>query len=186
MFFNGVACHQNHIGRSFRAQSSVLQFIQTGGEESRDQFFRRRAHQGGIAERKAMIDRGHDLPITKQAEVLRISAAASTTCSGGAGGRSCDHAASRRLHLEFHRRLADVARPAGGRGVQDRQQSREDVDAADGDRGALSQYAHDQTERGHKIYAYLLRGLAITRQNEVWAMELLHSDGARLSIIAWR
>jgi hypothetical protein len=29
--------------------------------------------QGGIAERKAMIDRAHDLPITKQAEVLRIS-----------------------------------------------------------------------------------------------------------------
>src|SRR6202035_5403316 len=36
-------------------------------------FFRGRAHQGGIAERKAMIDRTHDLPITKQAEVLRIS-----------------------------------------------------------------------------------------------------------------
>ena len=30
-------------------------------------------HQGGIAERKAMIDRKHDLPITKQAEVLGIS-----------------------------------------------------------------------------------------------------------------
>src|SRR5215216_4418932 len=36
-------------------------------------FFRRRARQGGIAERKAMIDRKHDLPIIKQAEVLRIS-----------------------------------------------------------------------------------------------------------------
>src|SRR5580700_7411909 len=35
--------------------------------------FRRRAHQGGIAERKAMIDREHDLPITRQAEVLSIS-----------------------------------------------------------------------------------------------------------------
>jgi putative transposase len=35
-------------------------------------FFRGRAHQGGIAERKAMIDRAH-LPITKQAAVLRIS-----------------------------------------------------------------------------------------------------------------
>jgi len=28
--------------------------------------------QGGIAERKAMIDREHDLPITKQAKVLRM------------------------------------------------------------------------------------------------------------------
>src|SRR5258708_10060483 len=38
-----------------------------------ERFFRRRAHQGGIAERKAMIDRKHDLSITKQAEVLQIS-----------------------------------------------------------------------------------------------------------------
>ena len=42
-------------------------------------FFKRSAHQGGIAERKAMIDREHDLPITKQAEVLRIPVAVSTT-----------------------------------------------------------------------------------------------------------
>src|SRR3954447_2663763 len=34
--------------------------------------FGRSAQQGGIAERKAMIDREHDLPITKQAKVLRI------------------------------------------------------------------------------------------------------------------
>src|SRR6202022_5071573 len=35
--------------------------------------FGRSAHQGGIAERKAMIDREHDLSITKQAGVLKIS-----------------------------------------------------------------------------------------------------------------
>src|SRR5712691_6720234 len=38
-----------------------------------ERFFGRSAHQGGIAERKAMIDREHDLPITRQAQVLRIS-----------------------------------------------------------------------------------------------------------------
>src|SRR6478735_7008273 len=38
-----------------------------------ERFFRRRAHQGGMAERKAMIDREHDLPITKQAEILKVS-----------------------------------------------------------------------------------------------------------------
>ncbi|WP_346732093.1 hypothetical protein [Bradyrhizobium sp. 30] len=43
-------------------------------------FLERCAHQGGIAERKAMIDREHDLSITKQAEVLQISVAASITC----------------------------------------------------------------------------------------------------------
>src|SRR6266480_8093511 len=41
--------------------------------DARERFFRGSAHQGGIAERKAMIDRDHELPITKQAEVLRIS-----------------------------------------------------------------------------------------------------------------
>src|SRR5215204_4216951 len=33
-------------------------------------FFGRSARQGGIAERKTMIDRAHDLPIAKQAEAL--------------------------------------------------------------------------------------------------------------------
>src|SRR5436305_15111117 len=52
---------------------SPTRFYPTGGVQRRDQFFRRSAHQGGIAERKAMIDREHDLSITRQAEVLQIS-----------------------------------------------------------------------------------------------------------------
>src|SRR3977135_1235790 len=36
-------------------------------------FFRMGGQQGGVSERKAMIDREHDLPITKQVKVLRIS-----------------------------------------------------------------------------------------------------------------
>src|SRR3954452_23855827 len=46
---------------------------QDRGADAGERFFRRSAHQGGIAERKAMIDREHDLPITRQAEVLKIS-----------------------------------------------------------------------------------------------------------------
>src|SRR5262245_38612385 len=38
-----------------------------------ERFFRGRAQQGGIAERKAMIDRGHELSVTKQAEVVGIA-----------------------------------------------------------------------------------------------------------------
>src|SRR6185436_14033953 len=41
--------------------------------DARERFFRGSAQQGGIAERKAMIDRDHNLPVSKQAEVLRIS-----------------------------------------------------------------------------------------------------------------
>lgn len=46
---------------------------QDRGADAGERFFRGSAHQGGIAERKAMIDRKHDLSITKQAEVLQIS-----------------------------------------------------------------------------------------------------------------
>jgi hypothetical protein len=35
--------------------------------------FSRRAHQGRHAERKAMIDRSHPLPLTRQAQVLKLS-----------------------------------------------------------------------------------------------------------------
>lgn len=54
-------------------QSSGMRFYPTGSEQRWGQFFRRCAHQGGIAERKTMIDREHDLSITRQAEVLKIS-----------------------------------------------------------------------------------------------------------------
>src|SRR4051812_27276919 len=40
------------------------------------------AEQGRFAERKAMIDRSHDLPITKQAKVLNVSRAAFIICQG--------------------------------------------------------------------------------------------------------
>jgi hypothetical protein len=43
------------------------------GSGAGEPFFRRRAYQGGIAKRKTMIDRGHDLSIARQAEVLKIS-----------------------------------------------------------------------------------------------------------------
>src|SRR6516164_979875 len=56
----------------------------------------------------------------------------------------CDHAAARPFASGVSlRRFTDAARPAGGRGVQDRAPSRQDADAADGDRGALSPSAHD-------------------------------------------
>jgi transposase-like protein len=44
-----------------------------------ERFFRKCARQGGVAERKAMIDRDHDLPLTRQAAVLNISRGSLTT-----------------------------------------------------------------------------------------------------------
>src|SRR5580658_8073483 len=92
-----------------------------------------------------MIDRGHDLPITKQAEVLRISRGSIYYLPRPVP--EADLAIMRhldRLHLEFpfagSRMLRGLLVAEGckiGR--------REDVDAADGDRGALSPSAHDKT-----------------------------------------
>src|SRR3954452_8192712 len=81
---------------------SPTRFYPTGGVQRRDQFFRGRAHQGGIAERKAMIDREHDLSITKQAEVLKISRGSVYYLPRPVS--SADLAIMRRLdrlHLEF-------------------------------------------------------------------------------------
>src|SRR5260370_37674206 len=67
-----------------------------------ERFFRGCAHQGGIAERKAMIDREHDLSITKQAEVLKISRGSVYYLPRPVS--SADLAIMRRLdqlHLEF-------------------------------------------------------------------------------------
>jgi putative transposase len=65
------------------------------------------AGQGGFAERKAMIDRSHDLPITRQARMLNVS-------RGGVYYRprapsTADLALMRRmdeLHLDSHSRAA--------------------------------------------------------------------------------
>ena len=85
----------------------------------RDQFDKG-AHQGGFAERKAMIDREHDLPITKQAEVLRISRGSVYYLPRPVP--ETDLAIMRRLdrlHLEFpfagSRMLRGLLRPRGAR-----------------------------------------------------------------------
>jgi len=41
--------------------------------DCRERLFRRGAHQSGIADRKTMIDRVHDLPVTRQAKALNLA-----------------------------------------------------------------------------------------------------------------
>ena len=93
-----------------------------------------------------MIDREHDLPITRQAEFLKISRGSVYYLPRPVS--AADLAVMRRLDRAAPgvslRRFAYVARPAGFAGVQDRPPSCEDADAADGDRGALSPSAHHQ------------------------------------------
>ena len=91
-----------------------------------------------------MIDREHDLSITKQAEILKISRGSVYYLPRPVS--SADLEIMRRLdrlHLEYpFAGSRMLLRPASFAGVQGRPPACEDADAADGDRGALSPSAH--------------------------------------------
>ncbi len=148
-----------------------------------------------------MIDRAHDLPLSKQAEVLRIS-------------RGCVYYLPRpvpatdlevmrrldRLHLEFpfagSRMLRGLLAAEGckiGRRHVKTLMQRMAIEAL---------YRRPRTTKpapGHKIYPYLLRGLEITRPNQVWAMDITYIpmahgfvylavvlDWASRRVLSWR
>ena len=114
-----------------------------------ERFFRTCARQGGIGERKAMINRDHDLALTKQADAPRHQPGKRLLrAEAGAGGPRADAAHGRTASGVSLRRLADVARPAGCRRKQDRPASYQDVDAAHGNRGDLSPSEHDEAGAG--------------------------------------
>src|SRR4030081_4074274 len=146
-----------------------------------ERFFRRRAHQGGIAERKAMIDRQHDLSITKQAEVLRISRGSVYYLPRPVS--QSDLAIMRRLdllHLEFP--FAGARMLKGLLSADGCQIGRRHVKTLMRRMGIEALYRRPRTtkpEPGHKIYPYLLRGMEITRPNQVWAMDITYIPMAR-------
>ena len=91
-----------------------------------------------------MIDREHDLSITKQAKILKISRGSvyylprPVSATDLEVMRRLD-----RLHLEFPFAGSRMLQGLLVAEKQDRSSSRQDADAADGDRGALSPSAHD-------------------------------------------
>jgi putative transposase len=123
-----------------------------------------------------MIDRGHELSVTKQAEVVGI--ARSTVYYLPRAVSAADLELMRRidaLHLEFpfagarmlRRLLAADGSKVGRRHVKTLMRRM----------GIEALYRRPRTtkpEPGHKIYPYLLRGLAITRANQVWAMDITY------------
>ena len=128
-----------------------------------------------------MIDRAHDLPISKQAEVLRISRGSVYYLPRPVS--EADQAIMRRLdrlHLEFPfagaRMLRDFLLAEGckiGRRHAKTLMRRMGIEAL---------YRRPRTtkpEPGHKIYPYLLRGIEITRPNQVWAMDITYIPMAR-------
>ena len=148
-----------------------------------------------------MIDREHNLPLLRQAELLRLSR--STLYYEPRPVPAADLAIMRRidaLHLDYpfagSRMLRDLLR---GEGVVI---GREHVATMMRRMGIEALYRRPNTSKsapGHKIYAYLLRGLAVERANQVWAMDITYIamargfvylavvlDWASRRVLAWR
>src|ERR1700710_2279081 len=135
-----------------------------------------------------MIDREHDLPITKQAKVLHISRGSIYYLPRPVSATDLEvMRCVDRLHLEFPfagSRMLRGLLGAGGCKI-----GRRHVKTLMRRMGIEALYRRPRTtkpEPCHKIYPYLLRGMAITRPNQVWAMDILHPNGARLRLSGCR
>jgi putative transposase len=128
-----------------------------------------------------MIVREHDLPITKQAKVLRISRSSVYYLPRPVSApdleimRRLD-----RLHLEFP--FAGSRMLRGLLAAEGYEIGRRHVKTLMKRMGIEALYRRPRTtkpEPGHKIYPYLLRGLEIFRPNQVWAMDITYIPMAR-------
>jgi len=128
-----------------------------------------------------MIDRSHALPLTKQAKALEI--ARGSVYYRPRPVPAADLAIMRRmdeLHLELpfagSRMLRDLLNKEGieiGRRHVATLMKRMGIEAI---------YRKPNTSKpapGHKIYAYLLRGMKVDRPNQVWAMDITYVPMAR-------
>ena len=128
-----------------------------------------------------MIDRDHKLSITRQASLLNISRG--TVYYLPQPVSPADLALMRRideLHLEYPfmgaRMLRDQLNRQGiviGRRHVRTLMLRMGIDAL------APQPGTSQAAPGHKVYPYLLRKLAITRSNQVWALDTTYVPMAR-------
>ena len=128
-----------------------------------------------------MIDRTHELSLTKQAEILKISRGIiyyepePTSAEDLAIMRRIDE-----LHLELpfagSRMLRDLLAAEGSR------MGRRHVTTLMRKMGIEAVYRRPNTSKpapGHKIYPYLLRKLTIDRPNQVWATDITYVPMAR-------
>ena len=128
-----------------------------------------------------MIDRNHDLPITRQAKALGISRGSVYYLPRPVS--AADLAIMRRmdeLHLEFpfagSRMLRDILNK------EEFEIGRCHVATLMRRMGIEALYRRPNTSKpapGHRVYPYLLRGMTIDRANQVWAMDLTYVPMAR-------
>src|SRR5271156_6832155 len=134
-----------------------------------------------MAERKAMIDREHDLPIIKQAEILKVSRGSVYYLPRPASSADLEIMQRLdRLHLEYP--FAGSRMLRGLLALQGCKIGRRHVKTLMRRMGIEALYRRPRTtkpEPGHKIYPYLLRGMEIMRPNQVWAMDITYIPMAR-------
>jgi putative transposase len=128
-----------------------------------------------------MIDRAHDLPIGKQAEVLNISRSSVYYLPRPVS--DADLALMRRLdRLHLESTFAGSRMLRGLLAAERCKIGRRHVKTLMQRMGIEALYRRPRTtkpEPGHKIYPYLLRGIKITRPNQVWAMDITYIPMAR-------
>jgi putative transposase len=128
-----------------------------------------------------MIDRSHELPLMRQAELLKLSR--SSLYYQARAVPPADLAIMRRideLHLDYpfagSRMLRDLLRGEGveiGRGRVTTMMRRMGIEAL---------YRRPNTSRPapeNRVYPYLLRGLVVDRPDQVWAMDITYIPMAR-------
>ena len=128
-----------------------------------------------------MIDRSHGLPQTGQAKALGTSRGSVYYLARPTS--DADLALMRRideLHLEHpfagSRMLRDMLKAEG------REVGRRHASTLMKKMGVEAIYRRPDTSKpapGHKIYPYLLRNLAVTRPNQVWAADITYVPMAR-------
>src|SRR5208282_1925240 len=134
------------------------------------------ARQGRASERKAMIDRGHKLPLTRQAGVLGISrgslyySACPVPAAELAIMRRIDE-----LHLDYpfagRRMLRDLLRGEGIASGRDQVTTMMRRMALH----VVSRRPHtSKAADAHKVFLYLLRRMAIERPNQAWAIDITY------------
>jgi len=128
-----------------------------------------------------MIDRTHDLSITRQAEVLNISRGSVYYLPRPVS--ETDLAIMRRLdRLHLEHPFAGSRMLRGLLATEGCKIGRRHVRTLMRRMGLEALYRRPRTtkpEPGHKIYPYLLRAMEVTRPNQVWAMDITYIPMAR-------
>jgi len=148
-----------------------------------------------------MINRDHILPLTRQSKILKLSRSSLYYKAMPVNARDLElMKLIDKIHLKYpfygSRSIRDELREQGykvGRGHVSTLMKKMGIEAL------YRKPRLSKPHPGHKVYPYLLRGLAITRSNHVWAADITYlpmakgfcylvaiMDWASRRVLAWR